>query len=577
MTIKRNQRSTVSKVYNPPDNRIKIFMERAGLDNLTGSNMDKFIDHILNTDIHLTKEEADKIKDLIASVDLGISKELLDEIYGRIDGKADKEHSHVGQAGIVATSSQIQETEDKQFVSKEQINLWNNRYSNEQIDDLLKNASAGDVDLTGYATEQYVDEAIAEIQLTPGPQGPKGEDGRDGKDFTYDDFTEEQLESLRGPAGPKGEAGTNGKDFTYDDFTTDQLESLRGPQGPKGETGAAGSDGKAFTYDDFTEEQLEALRGPMGPQGPAGEPVDTSMFYDKDEIDEMIANVSAGDIDLTGYATEEYVSSAIQKIELTPGPQGPRGERGEAGPAGEKGERGEAGPQGERGEAGPAGERGERGEMGPQGLQGVAGPAGPKGERGEVGPQGPKGDTGAQGPAGRDGKDANMLYPEEMDHIVVNPMGGFLEGENIAGLTLVQIIEKMLCGNADAVDPSKAPTFIGRITPYKKAANITYDDLTAETMKRNEVVFPTVPGTTVINAYTHSTSARFGTAIIAFPTVKGSIVGIVDAAGISITGAYEVIQKTLTVPGMGDIEYTISAAISNQTYNSGTAVKWITA
>ena len=38
------------------------------------------------------------------------------------------------------------------------------------------------VDLTGYATETYVNEAVAAIELTPGPQGPAGKDGVDGKD-----------------------------------------------------------------------------------------------------------------------------------------------------------------------------------------------------------------------------------------------------------------------------------------------------------------------------------------------------------------------------------------------------------
>lgn len=38
-------------------------------------------------------------------------------------------------------------------------------------------------------------------------------DGKDGKDFTYEDFTEEQLENLRGPQGVPGEPGADGKDY----------------------------------------------------------------------------------------------------------------------------------------------------------------------------------------------------------------------------------------------------------------------------------------------------------------------------------------------------------------------------
>ena len=36
-----------------------------------------------------------------------------------------------------------------------------------------------EVDLTGYATEKYVDDAISAIELTPGPQGPQGGRHRD--------------------------------------------------------------------------------------------------------------------------------------------------------------------------------------------------------------------------------------------------------------------------------------------------------------------------------------------------------------------------------------------------------------
>lgn len=118
-----------------------------------------------------------------------------------------------------------------------------------------------------------------------GPEGPQGEQGPKGDAFTYDDFTEEQLQKLVGPKGEQGEQGPQGeqgKAFTYADFTPEQLESLKGPQGPAGEKGQdgingidgekgdKGDKGDAFTYDDFTPEQLQALTGPQGEQGPEG-------------------------------------------------------------------------------------------------------------------------------------------------------------------------------------------------------------------------------------------------------------------------------------------------------------------
>ena len=79
-----------------------------------------------------------------------------------------------------------------------------------------------------------------------GPPGPPGAPGKDG---------------LNGDPGPKGEPGKDGKPFTYDMFTQEQLENLKGPRGDKGEP---------FRYSDFTAEQLQALRGPKGDPGSGG-------------------------------------------------------------------------------------------------------------------------------------------------------------------------------------------------------------------------------------------------------------------------------------------------------------------
>lgn len=80
-------------------------------------------------------------------------------------------------------------------------------------------------------------------QGPPGPPGPPGEPGRNGIDG------EQGLQGIQGPPGPPGKDGVNGD------------------PGPKGEPG---KDGKPFTYDMFTQEQLENLKGPRGEQGPPG-------------------------------------------------------------------------------------------------------------------------------------------------------------------------------------------------------------------------------------------------------------------------------------------------------------------
>ena len=203
-------------------------------------------------------------------------------------------------------------------------------------------------------------------KLNQGVEYYKGERGPKGDAFKYEDFTPEQLESLRGPKGDDGFIkfeeltpeekeqlrGPKGDAFTYEDFTQEQLNALKGPQG---EPGQKGDKGDAFTYADFTQEQLEALKGQDGytPQkgidyfdgsngldgkdgkdgvsithtwngtslsitsasgtsemdlrGPAGQDYVLTQD-DKTEI--------AGLVDLTNYATTTYVDNAVANIEI---------------------------------------------------------------------------------------------------------------------------------------------------------------------------------------------------------------------------------------------------------------------
>lgn len=60
----------------------------------------------------------------------------------------------------------------------------------------------------------------------------------------------------KGDTGAKGERGEQG---------------LQGETGAKGEQGIQGEKGDAFTYADFTQEQLASLKGPKGDTGPKGD------------------------------------------------------------------------------------------------------------------------------------------------------------------------------------------------------------------------------------------------------------------------------------------------------------------
>ena len=103
-----------------------------------------------------------------------------------------------------------------------------------------------------FVTAEVLREEINNIELLEGPPGPKGEDGAA---FTYDMFTEEQLNALVGPRGKTGEQGPMGP---------------QGEQGPKGEDGAQGE------------------QGPVGPMGPAGKDgsFDAEKLFDVLETDD---------------------------------------------------------------------------------------------------------------------------------------------------------------------------------------------------------------------------------------------------------------------------------------------------
>ena len=155
----------------------------------------------------------------------------------------------------------------------------------------------------------------------PGPKGDTGPRGEKGEPFRFEDFTPEQLESLKvkgdtGPAGEPGQKGDKGDAFTYADFTEEQLEALRGPQGQAGRDGLNGKDGKdgvsiTHTWNGTSLSITSAsgtsemdLRGPAGQDGYTpikgvdyfdGEPGPAGQDYVLTEDDKTaIANIVIG-------------------------------------------------------------------------------------------------------------------------------------------------------------------------------------------------------------------------------------------------------------------------------------------
>lgn len=111
--------------------------------------------------------------------------------------------------------------------------------------DAVDAANAAAVAARGVAERLLEAREAGEFDGAPGRDGADGAPGRDGE---------------RGEKGDPGERGPKGEAFAYEDFTEEQLASLKGPKGDPGADGADGARGE---------------RGPAGPQGetgPKGEP-----------------------------------------------------------------------------------------------------------------------------------------------------------------------------------------------------------------------------------------------------------------------------------------------------------------
>jgi hypothetical protein len=184
-----------------------------------------------------------------------------------------------------------------------------------------------------------LEQELANIELTPGPQGETGAQGPQGDTGATGAAGAVGAE---GPQGPQGDTGATGAAGAV---------GAEGPQGPQGDIGATGAAGAV------------GAEGPQGPQGDTG------------------ATGAAGAVGAEG-------------------PQGPQGDTGATGAAGAVGAEGPQGPQGDTGATGAAGAVGAEG---PQGPQGDTGATGANGAVGAEGPQGPTGNDGTNGVAGADG------------------------------------------------------------------------------------------------------------------------------------------------------------------------------
>ena len=208
-----------------------------------------------------------------------------------------------------------------------------------------------------YTIEAYIERAVEEAKATgnfqgdTGPKGDKGDKGDTGAAFTYDMFTDEQLEALRGPegkqgpVGPQGERGERGEKGERGATGPQGLTGATGPRGEKGDRGPQGVQGIQGIQGFKGPQGEKGDRGEQGPKGEKGDKGDkgdtpslegyateayvkanavskatgealissintlASNKADKTYVDNAVANIEIPEVDLTKYATKEYVTT----------------------------------------------------------------------------------------------------------------------------------------------------------------------------------------------------------------------------------------------------------------------------
>lgn len=220
-----------------------------------------------------------------------------------------------------------------------------------------------------FTYEDFTEEQLAALKGEKGDTGEKGETGETGP---------------QGPVGATGSQGAKGD------------TGEKGEKGDRGEQGPEGQAGHDFTYEDFTPQQLNALKGPKGDDGADGVSptigmngnwfignTDTQVkAHGNDGVTPLLRiNQTSLEWEVSTNGGTSYVSTGVVA-------KGPKGDTGLQGEQGIQGATGAQGPKGETGATGAQGPQGAQGIQGERGLQGIQGPAGP------TGAQGPKGDTG---------------------------------------------------------------------------------------------------------------------------------------------------------------------------------------
>lgn len=117
----------------------------------------------------------------------------------------------------------------------------------------------------------FSDGSYSNTTSVRGPQGEQGIQGIQGPKGDTGERGPQGQQGIQGIQGPKGQTGQQGPQGIQGPQGQKGQKGDTGEKGEKGQTGPQGETGPAFTYEDFTQAQLEGLRGPQGQTGPKGD------------------------------------------------------------------------------------------------------------------------------------------------------------------------------------------------------------------------------------------------------------------------------------------------------------------
>lgn len=166
----------------------------------------------------------------------------------------------------------------------------------------------------------------------PGEDGPPGQNGIDGKDGTNGIDGKDGVDGENGATFIPSVDEEGNLSWSNDKgLDNPSTVNIKGADGKNGEQGIQGDKGDPFTYEDFTEAQLESLRGPQGLQGvPGKDGIDGKNGVNgKDGSDGKSAYQSWLDLGNTG--TEQDFIDSLRGSQGEKGQDGVNGTNGQDG------------------------------------------------------------------------------------------------------------------------------------------------------------------------------------------------------------------------------------------------------